>query len=67
MYNIPEYIRLLKMISSCQDLLELQDSIKEVKKFFIIYGLDKKSKEYEKLLHVIDLVRIKLSSKFKTC
>lgn len=67
MYEKPEYIKLIKQISSCQNLLELNDSVEDIKKFIIKYNIDKNSKEYEKIIQIIDLVKIKLSNKFKTC
>lgn len=61
-----EYALLIKQITSCENLRNLQDAIPIVNDFIQKYQLRSDSQEYKKLETVISLMKIKLKHNFNT-
>lgn len=61
-----EYALLIKQITSCENLQNLQDVIPFVNDFIRKYQLRSDSQEYKKLETVISLMKIKLKHNFNT-
>jgi hypothetical protein len=59
-----EYSMLIKQITSCSNLLELQDIVPVVNSFLRKYKLNSSTEEFKKLETVISLMRIKLKHNF---